>query len=51
MIHNTVSDPYPLGTVGLIGVCVAIQAYVFLFNPAMNQFTMSALLVLYGHQY
>ena len=51
MIHNTVSDPYPLGTVGLIGVCVAIQAYVFLFNPAMNQFTLSALLVLYGHQY
>ena len=42
---------YPLGTVTVIAVCAAIQLYVFLFNPPMNEFTLNALLVIYGRQY
>ena len=50
MVHNGAA-PYPLGTVVVIGLCVFIQLWVFLFNPPLNQFTLSALLVVYSHQY
>lgn len=41
----------PLATAGVIGLCVAVQAFVFLFDPPLTDFTVSAALVLYAHQY
>jgi len=41
----------PLATALVVGICVAIQIFVFFFDLPLNQFTLSALLVLYSHQY
>mmetsp|Transcript_48661 Transcript_48661/g.62456 ORF Transcript_48661/g.62456 Transcript_48661/m.62456 type:complete len:163 (-) Transcript_48661:75-563(-) len=41
----------PVCTTLIIGLCVFLQAYVFLLNPPLNQFTLNALLVIYSHQY
>eukprot|EP00613_Pedinella_sp_CCMP2098_P061312 CAMPEP_0171984732 /NCGR_PEP_ID=MMETSP0993-20121228/273981_1 /TAXON_ID=483369 /ORGANISM="non described non described, Strain CCMP2098" /LENGTH=430 /DNA_ID=CAMNT_0012637565 /DNA_START=112 /DNA_END=1404 /DNA_ORIENTATION=- len=43
--------PVPLATALVVGICVAIQIFVFFFDLPLNQFTLSALLVLYSHQY
>jgi hypothetical protein len=34
----------------VVGICVAIQALVFIFDFPLNQFTLNALLVIYAHQ-
>jgi len=41
----------PLCTATTIALCVGLQAYRFLFEPPLNQFTLSGLFVIYGHQY
>ena len=42
--------PLPLVTAIVVGICVAIQALVFIFDFPLNQFTLNALLVIYAHQ-
>ena len=41
----------PLCTAAIVGLCVGLQVYVFLFAPPLSQFTLSAVLVIYNHQY
>mmetsp|Transcript_23108 Transcript_23108/g.67318 ORF Transcript_23108/g.67318 Transcript_23108/m.67318 type:complete len:367 (-) Transcript_23108:105-1205(-) len=41
----------PLATVATIAVNVGVQLVVFLLDPPLRQFTLSATMVVYGHQY
>lgn len=41
----------PACTAAVVAVCAAVQLYVFLFDPPLNDFTLSAALVIYAHQF
>jgi len=43
MIHTPANNTVtPLGTAAVVGLCVAVQAYVFLLDPPLNEWTLNA---------
>lgn len=52
-VHSSVgaASAVPGCTAAVVAVCAAVQLYVFLFDPPLSNFTLSAALVIYAHQF